>query len=124
MTPLPPVLAPTVSASNAPTTRLDTPGSTHAVTEPDLGRAAVTAADATKDTDLHRTDTAEVDPLEPPADPPPVKGLGIPPLHMEQVGDLDKPEATPPAEQNPAASLTQSLAELAETTAPLVDLRR
>ncbi|MEM7723015.1 MAG: hypothetical protein AAF376_11630 [Pseudomonadota bacterium] len=124
MIPLPPVPPGPTAFSPDAGARPHLSESATAVAPPDLGRAAVTSLEATAKSDLAFADPVEVNPLEPPADPPPVKGLGIPPLHMEQVGDQDKPEALDMPDQTTAASLTQSLAELAETTTPLVDLRR
>jgi len=60
-----------------------------AAPKPDLGPKAVTQADKTAKAALGvsgaRRDVPDI-----PPDPPPVKGLGIPPLNTLQVGDQDE----------------------------------
>jgi hypothetical protein len=94
---------------------------TAAVAPPALGRSAVTAAQATARADLPSGDVNTPARLEPPADPPPVKGLGIPPLHMAQVGDRDKGDA--PVSQKPTSSLPDAWNGLAPHDPPILDRR-
>ncbi len=105
-----------VSGTPAPGSATATPAEL-----PALGAAAVTAARDTKDTDLRSDTSAEADPLEPPADPPPVKGLGIPPLDTSKVGDFDEPEAPPPP---PSDSIPNLLANLDGSEPHALDQRR
>jgi hypothetical protein len=67
-------------------------------------------------------DTA-VDPLAPPPDPPPIRGLGIPPLDVTRVGDFDEPQApdAPPAKEG---QFSTRLADLDDPPEPRLDLRR
>jgi hypothetical protein len=76
-----------------------------------LGLAAVTALGAGR--------SPRLDPLEPPADPAPLKGLGIPPLNTRQVGDFDKLDDTPPPP--PPGGGYATLPRMMEAS---VDLRR
>jgi hypothetical protein len=62
--------------------------------KPELGRAAVTEVQASAKAALGIADPKEAIPEIPP-DPPPVKGLGIPPLNTMKVGDMDE-VPTPP----------------------------
>jgi hypothetical protein len=62
--------------------------------QPELGRAAVTEAQASAKASLGLAGSNDEIPEIPP-DPPPVKGLGIPPLNTVQVGDMDD-VPTPP----------------------------
>jgi hypothetical protein len=69
-----------------------------AAPKPDLGSAAVTQAEATAKTAMGAPGHAHRPVPEIPPDPPPVKGLGVPPLDTSQVGDLDRSRETgPPA---------------------------
>lgn len=58
-----------------------------------------------------------VTPVEPPSDPPIVKGLGIPPLHLTFVGDGDEPPLPP-------EGWSTSLARLEDPGPQHLDLRR
>ncbi len=76
---------PTVSAPRMSPTGAEAPASP----KPDLGRAAVTQAEATAKAAMGAPGHAKRPVPEIPPDPPPVKGLGVPPLHMRAVGDSD-----------------------------------
>ncbi len=39
--------------------------------------------------------TTRIEPWVPPSDPPNIKGLGIPPLHVAVVGDADAADQSP-----------------------------
>jgi hypothetical protein len=129
MTPLPPALPPAALAPADPHTRAPSAQSDQpAVALPALGAAAVTAATATKPVSTRRDPQGnsaapggrgEIEPLEPPKDPPPVKGLGIPPLHTAKVGDRDRAFAMPQSND-----LAATLAETDAQPARQVDLRR
>jgi hypothetical protein len=92
-----------------------------AAPQPELGRAAVTQADATAKAALGVPGAGRPVPEIPP-DPPPVKGLGIPPLNTAVVGDFDEVEAPPaaasPAAASPAASAISDLIEALQDRAP------
>lgn len=98
-----------------------------------LGLSAVTAVAAPKSIsprDALRGDQggsqSEITPIEPPADPPPVKGLGIPALHTARVGDLDILEDLPSVA--PDAPARSGFSDALDATEPpnerSVDLRR
>ncbi|AHM05640.1 hypothetical protein roselon_03382 [Roseibacterium elongatum DSM 19469] len=98
-------------AAQVPTQPSSPPLDTARHTKPELGTSAVTppaAAHATAERPAAGR-SSQVDPLAPPTDPPPVKGLGLPPLDVTRVGDRDSPEARPqtPTEALFAARLTR-----------------
>ncbi|GAA5067480.1 hypothetical protein GCM10023209_07220 [Roseibacterium beibuensis] len=103
--PFPPVTA----GSAAPVMGPASPNTPPPGTPTETGRQAVTPASDATPADMRQAPcgTNGVEPLDPPADPPPVKGLGIPPLDVTRVGDSDSPEARPrtPAEALFAARL-------------------
>jgi hypothetical protein len=61
-----------------------------------LGASAVTQAEAAAKTALGVPGHARKSVPDIPPDPPPVKGLGIPALHMREVGDSDAARDAPP----------------------------
>lgn len=116
--PVPPFPPPLAPADPRPTRTVSA-----AVAPPSLGAAAVTAAADTSGARLDPQPTrgTAVVPLDPPADPPPVKGLGIPPLNTRQVGDFDElPPVLPPRGTYGASALI----EPPPAPAPRLDLRR
>ena len=98
MTPTAPSTGPALPASAQGTAPQPSPAGSvpPAAPRPLLGTSAVTQADAAAKTALgvpgHTTKSVP----EIPPDPPPVKGLGIPPLHMRAVGDSDAARDAPP----------------------------
>lgn len=94
-----------------------------AVAPPALGAAAVTAVETGRSIRLDPRRETRTDPLEPPADPPPVKGLGIPPLNTRLVGDLDKIDDAP-RPPPPGSDLSALLAALEPPLDATVDRRR
>jgi hypothetical protein len=78
---------------------------------PDLGRAAVTQAEATAKAAMGVPSHARRPVPEIPPDPPPLKGLGVPGLHLREVGDFDEARDTPPP-------LMSDLLEELETPGP------
>jgi hypothetical protein len=69
-------------------------------------------------------DPSVVDDLIVPPDPPPVKGLGIPPLDTAVVGDFDEIETPPEAPNEPGTPAISDLLEvLQDTTPPGLDRR-
>lgn len=105
--PVPPTSAPAAQAT--PRAAMAQP---LAPVVPVLGSRAVTAA-------VHGQ-AMRLDP-GPPADPAPLKGLGIPPLNTRQVGDFDKlDEPRPPM----GVALGDRLADLESLPATGLDLRR
>lgn len=100
-----------------------------AAPQPELGRAAVTRVEATAKAALGVPGAQRPVPEIPP-DPPPVKGLGIPPLNTAVVGDFDEIDTPPPPasqENAPAAeagpALSDLIAALQDTTPPEFDRR-
>ncbi|MDG4648144.1 hypothetical protein P6F26_06790 [Roseibacterium sp. SDUM158017] len=67
-----------------------------AAPKPDIGRAAVTQAQATAKAALGAPGHAKRPVPQIPPNPPPVKGLGVPPLDMRAVGDADEARNAPP----------------------------
>ncbi|MGP1357251.1 hypothetical protein [Roseicyclus sp.] len=63
--------------------------------QPELGRAAVAQAEASEKAQMapHRDGRRHVPEIPP--DPPPVKGLSVPALHLREVGDFDEARDTP-----------------------------
>jgi hypothetical protein len=97
-----------------------------------LGPEAVTAIRATKPVtprdpgrEAARQALPRIDPLEPPSDPPPVKGLGIPALHTAKVGDQDILD-DPPLPQTAAerGGFQKALSQTDGARDPVYDLRR
>ena len=82
-----------------------------AAPRPGLGASAVTQAKATASADLGIREDARRDVPEIPPDPPPVKGLTGPALHLREVGDFDEARDTP-------APLMSDLHEELETPGP------
>jgi hypothetical protein len=101
------------------------PAATPAAAPPDLGRTAVTQAEATRLPPMEPQSLARLNVPEIPPDPPPVKGLGIPPLDTTQVGDFDEIDSPPPPEVTGpgAAAISDLLAALQDSPAPGLDRR-
>jgi hypothetical protein len=97
--------APLVDVTKAP----PPPASTAAVAPPARGAAAVTQAEAPNLPPLDAQSLAKITVPEIPPDPPPVKGLGIPPLDTKIVGDFDEIETPPPPETRAISDLLQAL---------------
>jgi hypothetical protein len=88
-----------------------------AAPKPDLGRAAVTQAEATAKAAMGAPGHAKRPVPEIPPDPPPVKGLGVPPLHMREVGDSDA------ARDQPAPKMRDLIGALQPPGPPGLDRR-
>jgi hypothetical protein len=98
------------------------PDATRPGAAPLLGAAAVTAPSAARMIRLDPRAAEGPDPLAPPPDPAPLKGLGIPPLNTRQVGDFDKLDDTPPPP--PPGGGYAGPTDATATMQPRVDLRR
>jgi hypothetical protein len=85
--------------------------------QPELGARAVTQAQATAKASLGAPGHAKRPVPEIPPDPPPVKGLGIPPLHMREVGDSDA------ARNAPQPRMSDLMGALEPPAGPSMDLR-
>lgn len=89
-TPPPPATQPAADPKGSPT-GAEPP----AAPRPELGAQAVSQLDEAAKVSLYGPGAPEDVPDIPP-DPPPVKGLGIPPLNTLQVGDQDEIPDPPP----------------------------
>jgi hypothetical protein len=113
--------APLVETTKAPSA----PQAAPAAAPPDLGRKATTQVDAPSLPPMEPNSLARLNVPEIPPDPPPVKGLGIPPLDTTQVGDFDEIDSPPPPETTGpgAPAISDLLAALQDTAPPGLDRR-
>jgi hypothetical protein len=110
--------APLVDVNKTPV-----PSAAPAASPPDLGRAAVTQAEATRLPPLETQSLARLVVPEIPPDPPPVKGLGIPPLDTTQVGDFDEIETPPETRADVTPAISDLLQALQDRDPPGLDRR-
>jgi hypothetical protein len=104
--------APLVETTKAPSA----PEAAPAAAPPDLGRKATTQVEAPSLPPMEPNSLARLNVPEIPPDPPPVKGLGIPPLDTTQVGDFDEIDSPPPPEATgPGASAISDLLQALQT---------
>ncbi|MCU4653788.1 hypothetical protein N8I71_13165 [Roseibacterium sp. SDUM158016] len=113
--------AATGSAPQAAAPRMSPTGAEPpAAPRPELARAAVTQAEATAKAALGVPGAGRPVPEIPP-DPPPVKGLGIPPLDTARVGDFDRREPAPPPPEAPPPAMSDLLQALQDRAPPGLD---
>ena len=84
---------------------------------PDLGSASVTQAEASAKAALGAPGQAKRPMPEIPPDPPPLKGLGVPPLDTSRVGDFDR------ARETGQPAISDLIAAIQRPDAPVLDRR-
>lgn len=117
-----PIVAPSaIGPMMNPMMRADGNGTAPVGAAPMQGSAAVTAVTDTSATARDERTDGTADRVEPPSDPAPIKGLGIPPLNTVRVGDGDEVPIPPDVMAEMVPALEDSLTDLMPPATPNVD---